>query len=217
MAISTITAWLNGDRLFSDGVKLYLIHGTDQFFKSVLQNGYSKTVHQKLVRELTKLEHTEPEPTEELPQKKYALPADLAELKEKLNGMYSELRLIHAELPKQINQSARRDMCLKIIRDFKTIDAGYELINLYETTGKRPQSTEQVTDSVYTLKRIVDGLKLIPANLTKTRSKLASEKDPERIKVLNERIAAWENELATIQTILKQKADVVIHDATEKK
>lgn len=188
------------------------MHGKDTFFKKVLQSGYSNSVHKRLVVELTKLEHTESEPLEETTEKKFSLPKDLVELRDNLNTMYSELRLIHAELPKQINASARCDMVLKIVEDFKTIDAGYEIIKFYEATGKRPESSEPVTDAVYTLKRILDSVKQIPVNISKTKSKLAKETDPERITMLSNKIAAWENEFNTIEEIIKLKGDVVIHD-----
>lgn len=213
MAISSITEWLNGDRLYSVGVKLYLIHGKNSFFKKILEQGYSRTVHERLVRELTLLEHQEAEPGEPVEGKKFALPADLQELKDNLNAMYSELRLIHAELPKQVNSVTRRDMCLKILRDFQTIDAGYELINFYEATGRRPVNEVKTADGTFTLKRIIDGIKQIPVNISKTKTKLKAETDPGRITLLNDRIAAWESEYATIDHILKTKGDVVIFDA----
>lgn len=215
MAISNISNWLNGDRLFSVGVKLYLIHGKDAFFKKVLESGYSKTVYNKLVQELMKLEHQEAEPDEDTGTKKYSLPPDLLELRDNLNNMYSELRLIHAELPKQVNAITRRDMCLRILKDFKTIDAGYDIIKFYEATGKRPENTNAVQNHVYTLSRIIEGIKQIPVNLSKTRDKLKKETDPVRIKTLNEKIAAWEKEIETIKNIITEKADVVIHDASK--
>lgn len=215
MAISNISNWLNGDRLFTVGVQLYLMHGKDSFFKKVLQNGYSKTVYNKLVQELMKLEHQEAEPDEDTGTKKYNLPPDLLELKENQNQLYSELRLIHAELPRQVNAITRKEMCLRIVNDFKAVDAAYDIINFYEATGRRLENTQPTENHIYTLTRIISGIKQIPVNLSKNRDKLKKETDPERIKMLNGKIASLEKELETISEIITQKADVVIHDASK--
>lgn len=213
MAISSITEWLNGDRLYSDGVKLFKLYGNDPFLLASLNTGYSTTVYKKLINSLVELERSQQKQDEPKVQEKYALPADLEDLQRQINDAYSRYRMLHADLDKQVNAFTRKEMVFEILNGFKWIDASYEIINHFKATGKRLDTTETPSDQPWTLRRIVDGIKLIPANITKTKQKLQTEKNPERIQILNERLANWENELDIIKDILIKHADVIIQPA----
>lgn len=208
MAITKISEWLNSERVFSEGVYLYKIYGKDPFLKAALNGRYSKTVHKQLVEALIELENKEAK-QENIEPEKYCLPQDLQELQQQINNKYSELRLMHADLDRNVNQHARKEMAFAILEGFAWIDQSYDIINHYKATGRRLAKDEPESEQPWTLKRIIDGVKQIPPNLTKTRAKLLTEKKPEKLLVLNQRIAAWESEMEIIQSIIKENADVV--------
>lgn len=218
MAISKITTWLNSQRIFSEGVSLYKQYGKDTFFKIVLASGYSKTVYNKLLNELIALEHSDDDAIEApIVDKIHPLPADLVVLQGRCNEMYSRLRLLHADLPKTPTSERRKNSCFEILQGFRVIDEMYAQINYFKENGKRmpsPTITKPGSDvqSIITLKNIVDDIKLIPVNISKTKGKMAKEDNEQKLKDLTAKIQIWEDRLALINKILEEKSDMIIHE-----
>ena len=218
MAISKITNWLNSQRIFSEGAALYKYYGKDNFFKIVLSSGYSKTVYNRLVTELVALEHSEDDKiVQPVENNLNPLPEDLMVLQKRCNDQYSRLRLLHADLPKTPTEVRRKHLCFEILSGFRMIDEMYEQINYYKANGKRMPSptVKQVDENVHeiiTLKNIVDDMKLIPPNISKTKGKMKDIQDEQKLKDFTAKIQQWEDRYALILSIIEEKGDMIIHE-----
>lgn len=222
MAISKITTWLNSQRIFSEGAALYKHYGKDSFFKIVLNSGYSKTVYNRLVEELVALEHSEDDKIVQPVENNLSpLPDDLMLLQKRCNERYSRLRLLHADLPKTPTAQRRKNIAFEILSGFRMVDEMYEQINYYKANGKRmPSPTVKTVDGevhqVITLKNIVDDMKLIPSNISKTKGKMKDINDEQKLKDFTAKIQKWEDRYALILSIIEEKADMIIHETALK-
>ncbi|MBP7400197.1 MAG: hypothetical protein KA954_11455 [Chitinophagales bacterium] len=213
MAIATITKWLTSARDFDAGILLYKRWGESTFFKSVLDNGYSTEVYNRLQKELQGLEHQKNDEEEiQAPVIIGELPEDLKNLQLQINDAYGRMRLLHATL-ESLPTKARRAECAADIKEtFQWIDECYDQINYWKATGKRKPGNVVEKRNEITLRDMVHTYMNLRPNICKTKNKLKRERDAQRMTMLSGKIQAWEDELLFYDKIIEEKGDVVIYD-----
>lgn len=214
MAIAAINNWINGTRNFDEGVNLYLRFGEDLFFKAVIKNGKSKRVEEKLYDALIEINAAKDDVEEVVSsseKKEIELPADLQELQQRINDMYSKLRVVHATIDQLPSKAQRKHAADDIILNFRWIDEAYETINYYKATGERKQDprVKSIDKNGFTLKEIIDVIKLTPANLSKTRLKMKKEMDPQRISLLSAKLQRWEDDFKMVEDLIEKHGEFV--------
>ena len=61
----------------------------------------------------------------------------------------------------------------------------------------------------YTLKELIDCLKLNRSNISKSKIKLSKATEPQRMNLLSAKIQVWEDELVLVGEIIEKNKDVV--------
>ncbi len=142
-----IAAWLEGEKDFSTGLKLYEKYGTSQSFKRILsRSGFSVHNHQNLVYELSKLKVTptklsRPSPppspvksSDGIPAKKFIDfskdPPEIIEFKNKLVLKLKERDACFYRLSENMPQGERASFCKRIL------DISDEISDMYVTLDK---------------------------------------------------------------------------------
>ena len=200
-----IKAWLNSNKDYASGVKLYLKYGANIFLKNVLQQRESEHNREKLSEELCKIIEKKVEiPITEEPKVESELtlpslskpfnhyPEAIKELIKtavnswnSLSKLHRELRLnkrILAGIPEvrwdYLTKEERCSNALSILKLAEENRQAWQLINLYEQSGCLPEG------NINTLPETAAELILLRnntrSNVTKWRNKLTSAADEHR-------------------------------------
>lgn len=164
MTKSEINSWLNSERDWTNGLRLFMHFSDNYFLKVVFQtNGESEFNKERMIEELkmvlqsteTKIVHIE-DPKLQL-QKKQAietrmfsdeewarLPEVGKQLKYNINKWYSERGFLRAKLPEQESIQERYDLAVKIKQLTRDIKNGFDELKYYKKHGHMPPANDHV-------------------------------------------------------------------------